>query len=326
MPLNHDQLTEAFGSVYERINAGAPEAPEWSAILKPTGGDASGRKGPLTALAAAVVVLLVVGGVGVLYAPWLRSDTAPASAPVEGVVVVLYLADDIDADQLRLVTETLTTQPVVMDWRYVTKTEAHEEALVQYADNENIIRVLEENPDHLPASIRLLTASVTDATAIQAFAFQMFPAPTSGLTGGAIGRGTLANTPLGISLPVEPIEGFWVLESFNVSGAETAVEPGVNTVTMPWIEIGTALIGNTGCNGFRGSPSAYSFTDGVLMPGEVIVQAVGCDSPVEDAFIGILWDSPDGIEVEFSARGMVWVAGDTRLVFASSPPGILPSR
>lgn len=232
--------------------------------------------------------------------------------------MVLHLATDIGDEQLQLVVETLTARPGVIDWRYVTKTEAYEEALVQYAQSERIVRLLEENPDLAPASIRLRVATVTDMTAIRIFAFDTFPAPDMGLMGIASLYGTLTEVNLPISIPAQPIEGGWVLESFNVNSVETAVEPGVNSVRVPWIEIGTALGGNTGCNGFHGPPDGYSFSDGVLVPGEVTVRAVGCDSPVEEAFLGMLWDHPDGIDVEFTDGAMVWTADDTRLVFTSA--------
>jgi hypothetical protein len=301
-------------------------------IVVEDGADPRKRR-PVPRWIAAATLLVVVGSLAV-FSIVSRSDTSPTGASGEDLVVAFYLANDIDAEQLQLVTETLTTLPVVIDWRYVGKTEAYEEALIRYADNEEQLRILKENPDYAPASIRLLVASMTDMTAIRAVAFEMFPGPDRGLMGGESRRGTLRDTmfPGFIPIPRLPIEGGWVLESFNVSGVETAVEPGVNTVTVPWIEIGTALGGNTGCNGFHGSPDAYSFTDGVLIPGEVTVRAVGCDSPVEDAFIGMLWDHPDGIEVKFTGGGMVWTAGDTRLVFTSAyalaplpdrPPGTM---
>jgi hypothetical protein len=280
-------------------------------------GDDPQKLRPVPAWAAVVMLLGVVGSL-VVFAIVSRSDMPPTGASGEGQVVALYLATDIGDEQSRLVVETLTAWPGVVDWRYVTKTEAYEEALVRYAHSDRIIRLLEENPDYLPASIRLLVATETDMRAIRAFAFETFPPPDMGLTGGASGRGTLADASFPISLPRPLIEGGRVLESFNINSVETAVEPGVNAVSVPWIEIGTALGGNTGCNGFHGPPDGYSFTDGVLIAGEVTVRAVGCNSPVEEAFIGMLWNHPDGIDVEFTDGGMVWTAGDTRLVFTSA--------
>lgn len=118
------------------------------------------------------------------------------------------------------------------------------------------------------------------------------------------------------------IEGVWVLESFTIDGIESAVEPSVNVPSTPWIEIGTVLSGSTGCNDFGGSPDAYSFTDGVLIPGEIDAQAEGCDSAAEDAFVGVLWGYPDGIEVAITDGGMVWTAGAVQLSFhaADAPP------
>lgn len=315
MHLNDDQLTEVFESVYERSDADAREAPEWSAIPKPVAGDASGWRGPLVAVMAAAAVFLIIGAVGVLFASWSGSDAPPASGNVEGMVLELYLANDIDDEQLQLITETLTTQSGVIDWRYISKAEAYEAALVQYADSEDDLRIVEENPDHFTASILLLVANATDLTVIRTFAFETFPAPTSGLMGGGSGWGTLANPPFGISLPWPPINGGWVLESLDISGVEATVGPGVDDVSLSWIEIGTALAGHADCTSFRGPPDGYSFTDGVLIPGEITVRNLECDSFIVDAFIGMLQDNPDGIDVELTTSGMVWAAGQSRLVF-----------
>ena len=189
-----DRTTEMFGSVYGRVDALAPEAPEWSATPNPSTGRASRWKRPSTALAAAAAALfLVLGGVAVLYASWLRPGTSPAGAPFEGVVVAVYLSGDIDADQLQHMTETLTAHSAVIDWRYVNKTEAHEEALVQWADSERLIQVLRENRALLPASIRLLTTNQADAGTIGVLALTM-----RGVTGVARMRGTLAKVDLPI--------------------------------------------------------------------------------------------------------------------------------
>lgn len=323
MPLSDNHLTEVFESVYERFDADAREAPEWSAIPKPVARDASGWRGPLVAVMAAAVVFLIIGAVGVLFASWSGFDAPPASGTVEGMVLELYLANDIEDEQLQLITETLTTQSGVIDWRYISKVEAYEAALVQYADSEDDLRIVEENPDHFTASIRLLVANATDLRVIRSFAFETFPAPTSGLMGAGSGWGTLANPPFGISLPWPTLNGGWVLESLSISGVEAAVGPGVGSVPLAWIEIGTALVGHADCTSFRGPPDGYSFTDGVLIPGEITVRNLECDSFIVDTFVGMLQDNPDGIKVEFTDGGMVWTERETRLVFSSWAPPVM---
>ena len=322
MPLNDDQLAEVFERVYERSDANAPEAPAWSAIPKPTAGTASGWRGPLVAVVAAAAVFLIIGAVGVLFALWSGSDAPPASGTVEGNVLELFLANDIDDEQLQLITETLTTQSGVIDWRYIGKAEAYEAALVQYADSEDDLRIVEENPDHFTASIRLLVTNA-DMRAIRRFAFETFPAPDSGLMGGGLGWGTLTSPLFVMSLPSPPINGGWALESISNSGVETAVGRGVGNGPPAWIEIGTALAGHADCTSFHGLPDGYSFTDGVLIPGEITVGTAECDSFIVDAFVGILHDNPDGIDVEFTTSGMVWTAGRSRLVFSRYFPAAI---
>ena len=197
MPQTDDRVTEIFREVYEHTDAAAPDAPAWSTILKPDLDRSAGWRGPLVALAVAAVVLVVVG-VTAIVAPWQGSSSAPVGgADVEGVVVDVYLADDIDAEQFQIVTEALTTAPGVVDWRYISKSEAYEEALIRNADNERYIEILTENPTILPASIRLLTANQTDAKAIEMLIREKLPMPTSDIMGMAIGRGTLSEFDLG---------------------------------------------------------------------------------------------------------------------------------
>ncbi len=191
-----DRTSDVFREVYERLDAESPEAPEWSAIPMSGFRPFPVWRGAFVAAAVAAAVLLVIGVTG-LIAPWQRSVTSPVgSADVEGVIVAVYLADDIDADQLAIVTETLTTAPGVIDWRYISKTEAYEEKMVEWADREDYIEILRDNPDILPASIRLLTGNQTDAKAVDTLILKTFPTPASGVMGLAIARGTLSEVDL----------------------------------------------------------------------------------------------------------------------------------
>jgi len=189
---DEDRLTEVFRDIYQRADAEAPEAPDWSSIPRSDLDRSVGWRGPLAALATAAVILVVVG-VAAILVPWQRSNTLPVGASdTEGVVVAVYLADDIDSGQLAVVTETLTTAPGVIDWRYISKTEAYEEMMVEWADREDYIEILRDNPDILPASIRLLTGNQTEAKTIETLIHKTLPMPTSGIMGLAVARGTLS--------------------------------------------------------------------------------------------------------------------------------------
>ncbi|MCL1598726.1 MAG: permease-like cell division protein FtsX [Actinomycetia bacterium] len=197
MSTTDDRIAVVFRDVYERIDAEAPEVPEWSAIPKPGLQPSPTWRGPFIAVAVAAAILIVLG-VTSLVVPWQRAATSPVGGTdVEGVVVAVYVADDIDPEQLAVITETLTTAPGVIDWRYVSKTEAYEEKMVEWADREDYIEILRDNPDILPASIRLLTGNQTEAKAIETLIDETLPMPTSGIMGFAVARGTLSNVDLG---------------------------------------------------------------------------------------------------------------------------------
>jgi len=111
----------------------------------------------------------------------------------------VYLADDIGADRRQRLIDSLTAQPDVIDWRYVDKAQANEEALVLFADDESLLRVLNDNPDLMPASILLLTRNQAAAMAIEALV--VTNQPTNGAAGTARYDGTLWSAPPGIAMP-----------------------------------------------------------------------------------------------------------------------------
>lgn len=200
--MRHDdnRFTDIFRDVYERTDAEAPEAPEWSVIPKPDIDHAHPWwKGPSIALAAAAVVILVIGIVAI-YSLRLGRDAAPASAPTEGPIVAIDLADDISDNQRQQLVEMLTSQPGVIDWRYVDKAKAYEEALVRFGSSERLLQKLGENPeDFLPASIRLLTGSQAEAKAIEVLA--LADTPTNGVIGGSRYHGTLWSASPAFAVP-----------------------------------------------------------------------------------------------------------------------------
>ncbi len=207
MPLSDDQSRDIFRNVFEHTDTKAQDAPQWSCIPKPVTTRPARWRGPTIAVAAAAAVLIVVG-IAAIPSPWFRAASSPVGGSAEGsavavrdgVVLAIGLADDIGANQFERVVEVLTTDPRVLDWRYVDKTEAYEEALIQWAGSESTMRVLRGNSSLLPATLRLLTANQADAKAIQVLAMETFPPPTSGVMGSAAWRGTLASRQPSISL------------------------------------------------------------------------------------------------------------------------------
>jgi heat shock protein HslJ len=131
------------------------------------------------------------------------------------------------------------------------------------------------------------------------------------------------------------LQGYWVLESFEVDGVANVVELGVNTARIPWVVmIGDVLEGSGGCNDFTGFESPPYWVEGArLLFGDIMFTAALCIRDgsesvmaAELAMLDALWRSPEGVVVESGDAEMVWVAGDTRLVFSKSdgPPSPPP--
>lgn len=73
----------------------------------------------------------------------------------EDVRVIAFLQEDVTSEDTVALQAEILTWPQVQDVFYVSKQEAYEEGLVLLADNEALLSVLEENPDILPASLRV---------------------------------------------------------------------------------------------------------------------------------------------------------------------------
>jgi heat shock protein HslJ len=127
------------------------------------------------------------------------------------------------------------------------------------------------------------------------------------------------------------LQGYWVLESFEVDGVANVVELGVNTARTPWVVmIGDVLEGSGGCNGFTGFESPPYWVEGArLLFGDIMFTAALCVRDgsesvmaAELAMLEALWQSPDGVFVELGDAEMVWDTGDARLRFsrADAPP------
>ncbi|MGI9584552.1 MAG: cell division protein FtsX [Acidimicrobiia bacterium] len=80
----------------------------------------------------------------------------------EDVRVIAFLQDDMTAEATAELQSEVATWPQVADVFYVSKPEAFDEAIILFSNDEAMLRVLEENPDLLPASLRVQPADPED--------------------------------------------------------------------------------------------------------------------------------------------------------------------
>ena len=73
----------------------------------------------------------------------------------EDVRVIAFLQDDMTAQATQDLQGEVADWPQVEDIFYVSKAEAYDEAIILFANNDAMLSVLEENPDLLPASLRV---------------------------------------------------------------------------------------------------------------------------------------------------------------------------
>jgi cell division transport system permease protein len=73
----------------------------------------------------------------------------------QDVRVIAFLQDDMTAAGTDDLQVEVSSWPQVQDVFYVSKPDAHEEALVLFSNDDAMLRVLGENPDLLPASLRV---------------------------------------------------------------------------------------------------------------------------------------------------------------------------
>jgi cell division transport system permease protein len=73
----------------------------------------------------------------------------------EDVRVIAFLQDDLGPEATTELQAEVASWPQVQDVFYVSKQDAFDEALVLFSNDEAMLRVLEENPDLLPASLRV---------------------------------------------------------------------------------------------------------------------------------------------------------------------------
>ena len=84
----------------------------------------------------------------------------------QDVRVIAFLQDDMGAGPTADLQQEVSTWPQVQDVFYVSKPDAQEEALLLFSNDDAMLRVLGENPDLLPASLRVQPVDPEDYTMI----------------------------------------------------------------------------------------------------------------------------------------------------------------
>jgi cell division transport system permease protein len=108
----------------------------------------------LGAILAVFISLFLVFGT-LIFGEIARVNTLQWS---EDVRVLAFLSDNVtDVDELRA---SITDWPEVSEVFYVSKPEAYQEALVLFENDEGTLRVIEQNPQLVPASLRIKPAEL----------------------------------------------------------------------------------------------------------------------------------------------------------------------
>lgn len=133
---------------------------------------------PMLSLAGGFVAVLILVGAAVALMP-VGDDSSsgvPSAAvtwqqsPVsDGYVVVAFAANDLYEPRAEIV-DALNSRPEVVAILVVNKDEALVEARRIFADDSSLLRVLDENPGLLPASVRVLVESEQDAQRVSEYA------------------------------------------------------------------------------------------------------------------------------------------------------------
>jgi len=80
----------------------------------------------------------------------------------QDVRVIAFLQDDMTAAATTELQGEVDSWPQVQDVFYVSKQEANDEAMILFSNDEAMLSVLEQNPDLLPASLRVQPADPED--------------------------------------------------------------------------------------------------------------------------------------------------------------------
>jgi cell division transport system permease protein len=73
----------------------------------------------------------------------------------QDVRVIAFLQDDMTAEGTQALQAEVASWPQVDDVFFVSTQDAYDEAIVLFSNNDAMLRVLDENPDLLPASLRV---------------------------------------------------------------------------------------------------------------------------------------------------------------------------
>lgn len=163
------KLTDASASIREARRSAefTVQAPTTSRLV--SGGGA--------ALLAVAAVLLLVGLPLAVFSSMSKptsgavgsqATASPETASVPGFVVVAYVEADLDAPPQELIA-AVTSRPEVAAVAAVDKAMSEAEAREFYADDESFLRILDERPGLLPASLRVRVDTQAQADELTIF-------------------------------------------------------------------------------------------------------------------------------------------------------------
>lgn len=120
------------------------------------------------ALVVLGAILAVFISLTLLFATWVFGEVVRVNTIqwAEDVRVIAFLQDDMTPEATAELQEEVASWDQVADVFYVSKQEAYEEALVLFSNDDAMLRVLEENPDLLPASLRVQPVDPEDYSLI----------------------------------------------------------------------------------------------------------------------------------------------------------------
>lgn len=148
-----DPVAVAFRTSYARIVDRAPlldDDVETVAARAPEP-RRSGRRPPAWHAVAAAAVVLVAVGAAALWAAPQRGVLVDPGAGFEPDIVA-FLGEGADHAPIRAVLES---SPHVTEWRLFTEADAYREAQEVFADDPQLLAIIERDPSVLPESYRL---------------------------------------------------------------------------------------------------------------------------------------------------------------------------
>ena len=80
----------------------------------------------------------------------------------EDVRVIAFLQDDLAVEETAVLQNEVASWTEVADVSYISKSDAYDEAVILFADDDSMLSVLVDNPDLLPASLRVQPVDPAD--------------------------------------------------------------------------------------------------------------------------------------------------------------------